>query len=224
MNVFRFKFLMLIAAISMTTSACTIPQLAMWKQVTGYSISPQHETSLLELPDVPIRMPDGNQVNPDGSITAIPVIDRVNSFTYTYKVGDAAMQAYRLVAADRGWSPAQISSWEIAIDDIMRKESGYCWNLRRGAVFAYYDGRGCVLKRQGAHSDSGFGQLISIWRPVTCRRANVCTTDATVASPWNSMSALLAVIEESGVGPWCYSSYARSYHRAACNNPGLNVG
>jgi hypothetical protein len=152
----------------------------------------------------------------------------VNKLTYSYGNPKPAMQAFKLVAAQRGWTPKEIKSWEIAIANIMMGESGFCPNLLRGAIIK--NPTGCVLAKQGKHSDSGFGQLISIhYRHTTpgtgwlCAQEKLCSKWEIIASPWNSMTSLLALIERSGVSGWCYNARARSIHRIACNNQGLDV-
>ena len=155
---------------------------------------------------------------------------QVNSLVYNWGDPKPAMEAFRLVALNRGWTPAQIKSWEIAIANIMMGESGFCPNVLRGAVMG--NPQGCVLKRQGKHSDAGFGQLIGINYKLSkknpaagflCREENLCSKWDIIASPYNSMLALVALVERSGTFPWCYNSFARKYHRIACNNPGIDV-
>lgn len=155
---------------------------------------------------------------------------RVNSLQYNWGDPKPAMEAFRLTALNEDWTPEQIKSWEIAIANIMMGESGFCPNVLRGAVMG--NPQGCVLKRQGKHSDAGFGQLISIHYKLNsknpaagflCREENLCSKWQIVASPYNSMLALVKLIERSGTRPWCYNSFARKYHRIACNNPGIDV-
>jgi hypothetical protein len=155
-------------------------------------------------------------------------IVHVNNLKYSHGYAKPAMQAFRLVAEQRGWTPKQIKSWEIAIENIMMGESGFCPNMLRGAIIK--NPQGCVLARQGTHSDSGFGQLISIhYRHTTpgtgwlCAQEKLCSKWEIIASPWNSMTSLVALIERSGVSGWCYNARARRIHRIACNNPGLDV-
>lgn len=155
---------------------------------------------------------------------------QVNNIVYNWGDPKPAMEAFRLVALNRGWTEKQIKSWEIAIANIMMGESGFCPNVLRGAVMA--NPKGCVLKRQGRHSDAGFGQLIGIHYKLStrnpaagflCREEGMCSKWQIIASPYNSMLALVALIERSGTGPWCYNNFARRYHRIACSNPGMNV-
>lgn len=63
------------------------------------------------------------------------------------------------VARCKGLDPARDRSWLVAVEDIMRFESGFCWNILGGARDA---GVGCVIARQGRRKDAGFGQLIRI--------------------------------------------------------------
>jgi hypothetical protein len=156
---------------------------------------------------------------------------KVNSMVYNHDDPVPAMAAYRIVARHRGWTPSQIKSWETAIANIMMGESGFCPNVLRGAVLA--NPKGCVLKRQGRYSDAGFGQLIGIHYRLSkknpgagwlCREEGLCSKWQIINSPYQSMTALLALIERSGTKGWCYNRAARRYHRIACNNPGMNVG
>ena len=156
-------------------------------------------------------------------------IQRVNHLTYNHGDYKPALEAFRLVATNRGWTPAQIKSWETAVINIMMGESGFCPNVLRGAVIA--NPKGCVLKKQGKHQDAGFGQLIRInykhTSPGTgwlCAQEHLCSKWDIIASPYNSMTALVALIERSGTHPWCYNRWARRYHRPACTHPGMDVG
>lgn len=153
------------------------------------------------------------------------VRDRVNTATYSYGDMGPALAAFRAVADSRGWPAEQIASWETAVTDIVLLESGGCPNVRRGARLA--SAAGCVIRRQGRGSDAGFGQLISRYHhgrgQWACVDLGVCGANAVIASPWTSMEVLVALIERDGVKPWCYSKWARRYHRTACNNPGIDV-
>lgn len=152
----------------------------------------------------------------------------VNRRVYSWGVAEPAMATFRTVAAYRGWTPQEIRSWETAIYDIMKGESGFCPNMLGGARLA--STQGCVIARQGRRSDAGFGQLISIHyrytRPGTgwlCKQEGLCSKWQIIGSPWNSMTALLALIERSGTQGWCYNASARRHHRVTCNNPGMDV-
>ena len=154
----------------------------------------------------------------------------VNNLTYNYGDPKPAMEAFRIVAGQRGWTAKEIKSWEIAIANIMMGESGFCPNVIGGARMA--SAKGCVISRQGKRSDAGFGQLISLNYKISrtnpgagwlCKQERLCSKWDIIASPWNSMTALVALIEKAGTQPWCYNSWARKYHRIACNNPGMNV-
>lgn len=153
---------------------------------------------------------------------------RVNNRTYNWGDPDPAMATFRTVARYRGWSQQQIQSWEIAVRDIMKGESGFCPNMLGGARLANTEG--CIIGRQGRRSDAGFGQVISIHYKHTtpgtgwlCKQEGLCSKWQIIGSPWNSMTALLALIERSGTQGWCYSRSARKHHRVTCSNPGLDV-
>lgn len=143
-------------------------------------------------------------------------VEKVNSMSYSYGVAAPALEAYRLVAEDRGWSANAIAAWEPFVNDIIVKESGYCPNLRRGARLAN-GGVGCAISRQGTGSDSGFGQVIGMhYRPPKgwlCAQEGLCSSDQIIGTPWASMTALVAMVERNGRQPWCYNAHARRYHR-----------
>lgn len=211
---------------------CTPEQLSTYKSLTGAQLSASDEAVMLALPDQTMKLADGSVIEVDGSVTPPTACDvekgRINALTYTYTVSGPAMEAYAAVARCRGWSQAQIDSWRIALSDIMRFESGYCYNVLGGARMA--SGSGCGISRQGSRGDAGFGQLISLHYRHTsagtgwlCSQEGLCSKWDIVATPWNSMSALLALVERSSTQGWCYSSSARRLHRTTCNNPGLEV-
>lgn len=157
---------------------------------------------------------------------ATPATNRVeryvNALPYSYQSKAPVIQAMRAVAVERGWTAREVASWEVAVWDIALKEAQGCWNVRYGARFAHHDGRGCILSH-GGRGAAGFGQITQVLLPALCERTGICTQSAIVASPYNSMRALLAVIEANGVRPWCYDSFSRRFHRVACSNPGIDV-
>jgi len=201
-------------------TACTPEQLQTYEQLTGHELSAGDETTMLALDDTPMRV-GSKVVLPDGSIVEDPIA-LVNSLPYSYQSQAPVLEAFRLVTASRGWTAEETASWETAMWDIALKESQGCWNVRYGARFAHWDGRGCILKRGGSGA-SGYGQITGVLHPVTCEMANLCSGPAIVASPYTSMLALVVVIERHGVKPWCYDSYSRRFHRVACNAPGIDV-
>lgn len=146
---------------------------------------------------------------PATTTTAAPTpMEIVNGIRYSAGDQAAAMQAYRVVAEARGWSPVQVAEWEVFVADIIRRESNYCWNMRGGARIA--EAEGCVVstKYPGHASDSGFGQVIWLhYNPETgflCAQEGLCSQDDIVATPWSSMTALLALLERNGRQPWCF--------------------
>jgi hypothetical protein len=148
-------------------------------------------------------------------------ITHVNTLTYNHGDAKPAMEAYRVRTQQRGWTARETKSWETAIANIMMGESGFCPNLLRGATLK--SAKGCVIRNQGPNSDAGFGQIVLRYSPWLCAQEKLCSKWDIIHNPWNSMTALIALIEKNGTFPWCYNSWARSYHRIACNNPGLNV-
>lgn len=162
-------------------------------------------------------------VAPSSTTVALTTAQQVNSFYYSANQSGSAMVAFDLVAHEQGMSDVWVRSWLIAVNDIMGKESRFCWDVRAGATYAFTDGAGCVLAHQGSGDAAGFGQITSVLRPITCRLVGICSAAATVASPHASMAALVAIIRDQGVRPWCYDSFSRTYHHIACNNPGVSA-
>jgi hypothetical protein len=152
-------------------------------------------------------------------------VDTVNSLPYSWGSEEPAVQAYRIVAAERGWTKNAIDAWEPMVSDIMRGETGYCWNVRRGARLGNH-GQDCLIVRQGRGSDSGFGQVIKKYHygpgKYLCVKEGLCSADAIVSSPWNSMVSLVSAIEHHGKQPWCYSASARRLHKTCKFAPKLN--
>ena len=135
----------------------------------------------------------------------------VNSLAYCHACMDPAMEAYRMVAAHRGWSEQQVESRSAFVRIIMATESGGCPNVRRwGYGSVGQDCRTlCMGGRKGecAYDDAGFGQVTQILRTPTsplCAIEGICSAEATVASPWASMTAFLRVLEDGGNRPYCY--------------------
>ena len=192
-----------------------------------------HDTThLTDAPDIPTRLPDGTTIELDGTITAAPVgcqaaKDQANGLAYRLGESGPAIEAFRLIAIGcRGWTVAETDSWQTAVKDIMRGESHFCPNLLRGARPDNNCYVGSKRHPQGRHEDAGFGQLIRLhYKPGAwlCREEGLCSKWAVIASPANSMTALLALIERSGVQGWCYNARARRIHRVACSNRGMDV-
>lgn len=136
-------------------------------------------------------------------------VAHVNSLSYNYQDIDPAIEAFQWVAKTRGWSLHDIAAWQPFVRGIIARESGGCWNLRRGARLAG-NGEGCVITRQGRYTDSGFGQiLMSVNGKWLCAQEGLCAPSDVVSSPWNSMVALVAEVERAGRGPWCYTTKLR---------------
>ena len=161
----------------------------------------------------------------------------------TFSAGDPApaLVLYHDRATLRGWSQDEIAAWEPFSIDVWRGESNFCPNILRG-VRMLGDGAGCIIARQGAHSDSGIAQVLmgypnkpSWYIPtnggswslhenaiLTCPTDNLCTPADVIATPEASMDAYLILLEHSGKHPWCYNARARRTHRHcmdAPNNP-----
>lgn len=194
-------------------SACTPEQIATYTRDYG-QLSPTQKAEWLALPDAPIRTTGGDIIHLDGSVQKCSK-EFVNSRPYSLGVAEPALQAFAEVARCRGWSQADIVAWTPFVTDVMAGESGFCPNPRRGARWAN-GGKNCAISRQGTYSDSGFGQLISIhhgpgrW---LCVQEGICGANSVISTPWNSMVALVALVERSGSQPWCYNASARRYHK-----------
>lgn len=158
----------------------------------------------------------------DNAVQVTPTIPQqttreiVNSLPYQHYNDVPAMKAFRLVAAEHGWSSTRIESWAPFIRDVMLGESAFCWNRRRGDIVKSYS-VGCIITRQGTHEDVGFGQVTTSWYgagAILCTKYGVCHSGQILASPYDSMLYSIVIpIEEAGSQSWCYSSAARSYHR-----------
>lgn len=139
----------------------------------------------------------------------------VNSLPYQHYNDIPAMTAYRLVAAERGWTSARIEAWAPFVRDVMLGESAFCWNRRRGDIVRPYS-VGCVITRQGRYEDVGFGQVTSSFygdAGLLCTKYGVCSSGQILASPYDSMLwSLVVPLELDGSHPWCFSGAARSYH------------
>lgn len=145
---------------------------------------------------------------------------QVNTQTYNHDDHAPVRIAYEAVARHRGWSDADIAAWDnFLVNDVIAKESGSCPNVLGGATFAN-GGVGCELARQGRRGDAGFGQLIGIhYKGWLCVQEGLCSKWEVIETPWASMTALLALVERSGKAGWCYSNWARSYHRGCATAP-----
>lgn len=144
----------------------------------------------------------------------------VNTLPYAFTVLDPVDQAYRIVAAERGWTQGDIDAWAgFLVYDVIAKESGGCYNVRGGARMAE-PGVSCVIARQGRKQDSGFGQLVAVhYRGWLCEQEQLCSAHDITLNAWNSMTALLALVERAGKQGWCYNAWARSYHPGCASAP-----
>lgn len=210
----RFKRAVAILTISVLSfmSACTPEQIATYKASYG-TLTAQQEKDWLALPDAPLRTSDGDTIMPDGSVKECS-ISYVNSRPYSWNVAEPAVQAFAEVARCRGWSAQSITAWTPFAIDVMKGESGFCPNIRRGVVLAN-DGARCQIKTQGRYEDAGIAQLIGIhYNGWLCKQEWICGANAVIATPWNSMVSFVALLERSGSAPWCYAA-ARGYHNCA---------
>jgi hypothetical protein len=169
-----------------------------------------------------VDQPVAHAEHPDVSLAmGANIVDVVNDLPYSYRDMTPVLWAYRAVTEERGWAQEDIDAFEnFVVNDVIYGESGGCPNVRGGAIMK---GDGCEVKRQGRKSDSGFGQVIRIhyrypngW---LCKQESLCSADDITSNAWNSMTALVALIERDGKRPWCYSAAARRYHRGCATAP-----
>lgn len=160
-------------------------------------------------------LPFGCNTDPVREAKTQESIEVVNNLPYAIYVAEPAEEAFRIVTQERGWVQEDIDKWVPFASAVMKRESGYCYNVRRGARMT---GDGCELARQGSGSDSGFGQLISIhYKPGRwlCEQEGLCSADDIVSTPYASMTAFVALIERGGAQPWCYTAKLR--RSSVCN-------
>lgn len=160
----------------------------------------------------------------------------VEEFPTQFNWGDPApaLQAWRVITRERGWNESDILAWQPFVEKVMARESGFCPNVRRGARIDILEG--CIIAKQGTHSDSGFGQVLmgypgkrGWYRPENggkwglhenasflCPEEGICTPEEVVSDPRKSMTVLVALIERSGRQPWCYT--ARLRNGAVCRS------
>lgn len=156
------------------------------------------------------------RIDPPETTLPFDPVAYVNSLAYEHMNPEPAMEAFRVVATAHGWTPEAIERWAPFVYDVMIKESGFCWNVLRGPVLK--DALGCTLTKQGFGDDAGFGQVTyDGWGPrgAACLDYGLCSKWEVIASPWNSMTAMLALMEDSGRFPWCWDAGARAYHNCA---------
>lgn len=204
-----------------------------WSVQHALSMPPAPTTSTTTTTTLPLELPA--VATAPAVRVSIPTLEApafdcaryVNALQYEWQNLTPVHDAYRVTAKCLGWPTETIDRWEhFIVEDVIRNESGGCWNLRRGGrvvtwlgcVLGYFNDAGQWVSTQGTREDSGFGQLIGIWwrgpgTPV-CDRLILCSSNDVTASPWNSMRALLVAIEEDGKGPWCYDARARHLHPA----------
>ena len=176
---------------------------------------------------MPPELEELSQVIPAQADSGMSPEDYVNSLTYTWQDPQPALIARRPVTAARGWDAGVAASWGPFVQAVMARESGFCPNLRRGARVDVWEG--CVIARQGVHSDSGFGQVLmgyparrgwyypsegGVWKlhenaSYLCPEEGICTPDEAIATPWASMTVLVAHVERAGHGPWCWTAKPR---------------
>lgn len=133
--------------------------------------------------------------------------DQVNNLPYSINDPGPAMQAFRIVAADRGWTQDNIEAWAPFVQATMKTESQFCPSV----IYGQHADSDCDVRGRPKGSAAGFGQvLMRVHGKWMCGQEGLCDRWAVVATPYDSMTALVALIERSGAGPWCYRG---SHHR-----------
>lgn len=156
----KMKLVMLAGVITILT-ACTPEQLRTLERVTGFKPTPALRSELLELPDAPIGVTDG-EIMPDGSIRP-----------WQAPAGSNCPQWYG-VARQAGWPE---SDWA-RLDHVMYRESR-CdptvhAHIGKGYVFRNDDSRGLVQVnvKEGIGTRPFIGPLVNwnfdaLWDPYT---------------------------------------------------------
>jgi hypothetical protein len=172
-----------------------------------------------------VQTPARRELNAQQITDTVPppptIRQTVNALPYQHYNDVPAMKAYRLVAAERGWSSQRIEAWAPFVRDVMLGESAFCWNRRRGDIVASYSM--CVITRQGRYEDVGFGQVTTSFYGrdgLLCTQYGICSSAQILASPYDSMLwSLVVPIELDGSHPWCFNSRARAYHPTCASAP-----
>lgn len=126
----------------------------------------------------------------------------VNSLPYGFMDLDTATDAFHRVTASRGWSLDHIAAWTPFVRSIIARESKGCPGVRYGQSA----GPNCQISGRARGTAAGFGQVIYKSNRYLCGQEGLCSHWDIIASPWNSMTALVALIEHSGKHPWCYTA------------------
>lgn len=201
----------IIAAVVIVGVACTPEEFSEFERTTGIDLTAEQQSSIAA------QRARQQQCNDTKAY--------VNGLAgeHDYQDLDTAWTVVSSMARDcRGWEESTIAAWEKSLRAVMLRESAGCYNLRRGASFEYHDGRGCELRRVfdergrfvgvdvGHGSDSGYGQvLMGVHRGWLCPQEHLCSPADVIASPANSATAFLALLERSGSQPWCFTKKLR---------------
>lgn len=141
------------------------------------------------------------------SVAPQSTVDHVNSLPYALNDSGPAVAAFQIVAADRGWTQADIDAWTPFVRNVMARESRFC----PGAIYGMNAQADCTPTGRPKGSAAGFGQiLMRVNGSWLCPQEGLCDRWAVVSSPYASMTALVATVERGGRGPWCYSSRLRN--------------
>lgn len=155
-------------------SACTPEQLASYERVSGVNLSPEQEAPLLAVPHVPIRLPDGQVVHPDGSVTPPPA-----RFVSSHPEVDQWLD----LALAVGWPSGELP-----------KLSCVMWRESRGQPGAWN-------KRDPGLGSMGLVQINSV-NVGFLRRAGVLSSFYELSNPETNLRAALALWRNSGWSPW----------------------
>lgn len=223
----RIRRAIALSIVIAAVAGCTNPVLDAIEAAKGIVFTPAERETLLALPDPTEPFLVGRTwIHPDGSTAPLVCPEPAAPEAHMRMDGTAAMQSFRSVTCYRGWDPALTAAWEPFVYDVVIKESNGCFNVRRAPIFAAGTGWGdsCVdtLVRNRTTEDAGYGQVTYAgWGPrgVVCQRTGLCSAEQIIASPWNSMLAVVVLIEANGRFPWCYSASARAFHRCGLAPP-----
>lgn len=179
------KFLLLPMIAIGLLSSCTPLQITQFESQYGVDLSPEVEAQLLHDQEV---------------------IDYVNNLPYAFGEWEPARLAWRTVMSEHfHWDQAKIDRNEAFAENVVMGESVGCPNVT-GYTTMVYPPRGCEIAKLGSGSDAGFGQVTSAgWGRggTACIVENICSREAVVSSPWNSMVTMGVLMDVSGRYAWC---------------------
>jgi hypothetical protein len=173
----------------------------------------ESSTQVAALVDAGTATAPATRLDPPTSDQRIDPAHYVNSLRYGWGDMAPAMEAFRIVALNRGWTTAAADLWSPFVYDVIVKESAGCPHARGGDIYA--SGSCTDLLVQGQRPDSGFGQVTPVlYGPsgIVCQQAGLCSQRQIIDTAWNSMVALVVTLETLGRFPWCDYEGATRLH------------